>query len=456
MDFYIKEKIITLDEETLPEKGLVGHNGEYVADFHFDSEWFGKVKTARFTRGKEYADVILINDSCVFPQNMTEGAVEVGVYAAGLKTTTAAVVSFLPSVLQKEGVPADPEPDVYNQLLERFDDLEAPSGEYNYNVTATYEDGEYSASRSSVSIFNAHIKGKRCVLSYDREVYPLVFADVDRAVFSRTYVSGGETIVDTFEINGAQAEFHTTKILPPSNVLVEDIKLLGLGDSICVGNGGKGFVGNLGLTYRNRGVSGALLSNGENLDSSGVQRTDIPQQLVNFCAENSGYYPDAIIADGGINDYMKHVPLGTMSAMPACTESQAAALDRSTVIGALEYLFYQMVKLYPKSQRYFLTIHKMYAYHKQFDRWYYFPVANNQASYTQNDLYEATVKCCELYNVKIIDLYKDGAINTRFAPYRSADNPYINPNDGLHLTAEGYDKMYKPNVKMALGYTLAQ
>ena len=59
MDFYIKNKIIQLDKESLKEdeKKVIGDNTEYVANFIFDEEWNGKVKTARFINNGIYKDV---------------------------------------------------------------------------------------------------------------------------------------------------------------------------------------------------------------------------------------------------------------------------------------------------------------------------------------------------------------------------------------------------------------
>lgn len=124
MDFYIKNKIIQLDKNSLKEK-IIGDNTEYVANFIFDEEWNGKVKTARFINNGIYKDVILDdNNSCNFPiEVMKSGVVEVGVYAGELKTTTATCVVITPSILEKYGLPADPTPSVYVQILELVESI---------------------------------------------------------------------------------------------------------------------------------------------------------------------------------------------------------------------------------------------------------------------------------------------------------------------------------------------
>lgn len=117
MDFYIKDKIITLDKDTLPPEGVVSDNAYYFARFFFDEEWEGKEKTARFIGKKGYKDMLLNEDWCYIPlESMKSGLLLVGVYAGDLQSTTAARVPVLASILDDEGLPADPTPDVYTQL----------------------------------------------------------------------------------------------------------------------------------------------------------------------------------------------------------------------------------------------------------------------------------------------------------------------------------------------------
>ncbi len=124
MDFYIKNKIIQLDKQSL-QKEIVGDNTGYVANFIFDDEWNGKVKIARFINNGVYKDVILNdNDSCNIPiEVMKSGIVEVGVYAGNLQTTTATCVMITPSILEKYGIPADLTPSVYAQILELVESI---------------------------------------------------------------------------------------------------------------------------------------------------------------------------------------------------------------------------------------------------------------------------------------------------------------------------------------------
>lgn len=228
---------------------------------------------------------------------------------------------------------------------------------------------------------------------------------------------------------------------------LQPLKILALGDSICAGyrNSGKGFVGDLGLPYKNIGVSGASISN------IVTSVTNIPDQLI---AESS-YTPDVIIADGGINDYTHGATLGTVPNAPAKNDNEADELDRNTVAGACGFLFYTMIKKYPKAQRFFVIVHKMYYP----DGDMYYPTYSN-GTYTQQDLHDLIVKMCNLYNVKVIDIYNEGIINTLYPEYVSTidydtDNSvtytqYVN-SDGIHPLDLGYREGYIPLIRKALG-----
>ena len=139
-------------------------------------------------------------------------------------------------------------------------------------------------------------------------------------------------------------------------------------------------------------------------------------------------------------------------------DTEANALDRNSVIGALEFLFYQMVKKYYKAQRFFLITHKV----NRNDQWYtgYAPTTQNSAGYTQQDLHDAIVTVCDVYNVKVIDVYKDSMLNTMFSEYvsptRYADDASVTntqyvDKDGLHPLALGYREAYIPLVRQAIG-----
>lgn len=124
MKFYIENKVIKIDRATLPKK-IIGDNTDYPAEFVFDEEWDGLTKTARFRHDDDYADIILDeNDSCLVPGYMLKSSrVRVGVFAGNLKVTNPENFKVNPSILEEDGLPVDPTPDVYAQIMERLDQV---------------------------------------------------------------------------------------------------------------------------------------------------------------------------------------------------------------------------------------------------------------------------------------------------------------------------------------------
>lgn len=222
-------------------------------------------------------------------------------------------------------------------------------------------------------------------------------------------------------------------------------KILGVGDSICEGwrNNNMGFVGELNIPYTNLGVTGATLGVKSN-------HAQIASQVDSLSSTDYG----CVIADGGINDYAQNVPLGTIPTYPKTTSSEIQSLDKTTVCGGLEYLFYLIITKLPYAQRYFLITHKTNAY----------PSTQNSAGYTQQDLHDAIVAVCNVYNVEVIDIYKDSLINTRFSYYKATQaysdldadgraqltaNYYVD-KDGIHPLWLGYEEGYYPMIRKAL------
>lgn len=117
----VDEKIASVVGDPL----YVCGNSDYVVKFSFDAEWAGhETKTARFIKSnKEYIDVVFAGDQCAVPIIDNTPYVRIGVFAGNLCTTTAAIVNAQRSILCGSGVPVDPDPDVYAQMMARFDEL---------------------------------------------------------------------------------------------------------------------------------------------------------------------------------------------------------------------------------------------------------------------------------------------------------------------------------------------
>lgn len=115
----IKDKVARADRVI-----IVCDNSDYTAVFDFDDEWSAyETKTARFVYGGTYTDVVFTGNSCPIPEIHDSRSLTIGVYAGDLHTTTPAYVSCVPSILCGNGIPADPTPDVYAQIMELLNNI---------------------------------------------------------------------------------------------------------------------------------------------------------------------------------------------------------------------------------------------------------------------------------------------------------------------------------------------
>ena len=120
MRFEIKDRVIKRIDNC---NNTVGDNSDYEAEFLFDSEWDGHIKTARFIKDGNYAEKILQNDKCLIPvEVLKHGNLKVGVFSADM-TSTQCEVYVKPSIKESLGSPAEPTPDVYAQIIKMIEDI---------------------------------------------------------------------------------------------------------------------------------------------------------------------------------------------------------------------------------------------------------------------------------------------------------------------------------------------
>ena len=100
-------------------------NKDYIARFDFgeSSDWDNHAtKTARFVRNDgTYTDVQFSGTECAIPVIVNAKSVSIGVFAGDLITSTGASVWCRKSIIDPDGLPADPPSDVYAQLMYRLD-----------------------------------------------------------------------------------------------------------------------------------------------------------------------------------------------------------------------------------------------------------------------------------------------------------------------------------------------
>lgn len=111
---------------------ICNNSGEdgYTLSFDFDEEWSKyEHKTARFIWNGKYLDVPFSGKECPVPKITNTYSFKVGVYAGDLCTTTSAYIPAQKSILCGNPPPADPEPDVYHQIMEKLNGT-ASAGEF--------------------------------------------------------------------------------------------------------------------------------------------------------------------------------------------------------------------------------------------------------------------------------------------------------------------------------------
>ena len=259
---------------------------------------------------------------------------------------------------------------------------------------------------------------------------------------SKGWAAVGTTTGTTLTYTGAETVYPYCA-LPDG---AEAKKILCAGDSIAYGarNDYKGFVGDLGVPYKIIGKSGATLSN------SYTEVPNIPAQLI----AEEGYEPDIVIANGGINDYLRNVPMGTVPDAAATEDRWGSTPKPETVLDGLECLLYNMREKYPNAEHYFLLVHKVTR------KGVNCVTTANAAGYTQTELFDAIKEVCGLYGVSVVDVFGESCIDTAYPAYVSPvsylDDPTVTDRewvdaDGLHPLAYGYLHGYVPIVRRALG-----
>lgn len=159
----IRDKLAVVADRTV----YVCGNSDYTVHFDFDAEWDAyKTKTARFIYGSKYKDVVFDGNECPVPIIANAYGLNVGVFAGDLHTSTPAYVETERSILCGFGSPADPDPDVYAQIMSKLnmisDDIGAAVEEYleenpieggvdfETDATLTLENGVLSVNTADV------------------------------------------------------------------------------------------------------------------------------------------------------------------------------------------------------------------------------------------------------------------------------------------------------------------
>ena len=155
---------------------IVCGNSDYQIRFVFDSEWDAHaVKTARFLYNSTAVDVPFEGDTVAVPILRNTVLLSVGVFAGDLQTTTSATIPCIKSILCQDGLPPDPEPDVYARIMAMLNEgvtsIALSALDTEGKIVETYADGtervttlEFDAAGNPVKITDAD--GNETVLTW--------------------------------------------------------------------------------------------------------------------------------------------------------------------------------------------------------------------------------------------------------------------------------------------------
>ena len=101
-------------------QSIVCDNSDYTVHWTLDEEWTAyDTKTMRtIYMDGTYTDKVFSGDTIALPVCTVPGVVQIALFAGNLHTSRVAILRALPSVRSAAGAPADPTPDVYDQLME--------------------------------------------------------------------------------------------------------------------------------------------------------------------------------------------------------------------------------------------------------------------------------------------------------------------------------------------------
>ena len=114
----VRDKVAT----TIGSPVIICGNSDYVVYFDLDTEWAPfQIKTARFNYTRDgvrlHQDILLTEDHCTAPVMDDVYAVEIGLYAGSIHTSTPARSPCERSATYDAPLHPAPAPDIYDQLL---------------------------------------------------------------------------------------------------------------------------------------------------------------------------------------------------------------------------------------------------------------------------------------------------------------------------------------------------
>ena len=172
-----------------------------------------------------------------------------------------------------------------------------------------------------------------------------------------------------------------------------------------------------GAAVTNHGVGGATVA-------AGV--ADVTHIVEDVAAYTGNH--DIVCISGGYNDFCREVPLG------ALTTGYTAALDTTTLIGALESIFRKLLTSHSEAQIFYVLTHKIDGAENR----------QNDIGLTLTDYHDAIVRVLEKYSIPFYDAFADSGLITSTASDwgETLRTLYTKNADGTHPNVDGYLKYY--------------
>lgn len=116
----VAHKVAVSDTQT-----IVCDNSDYTVHWALDEEWSAyDTKTMRtIYMDGTFTDKVFSGAEVELPVCTVPGVVQIGLFAGDIRTSRVAILRALPSVRSAAGAPADPTPDVYDQIMEIINGL---------------------------------------------------------------------------------------------------------------------------------------------------------------------------------------------------------------------------------------------------------------------------------------------------------------------------------------------
>ena len=304
-------------------------------------------------------------------------------------------------------------------------------------ISGTYLEDSGSRRPLKFKVTNANAAYTRLIYAANDDT----FMAVEGETYPTEYKPYGMVFKNIIGLNDNQLDLIDTMIgqQTSGNNNLYGKKIVYNGDSICESrlatgntyNGGgyaKIIADIVGGMYENRASGGGILASA--VGDGGT----LPSRCVVSDITNMADDADMVCIEGGINDYWRKVPLGTITAESDLT----GTVDTTTIIGALESIFRQAKTKWLGKPICFVIVHKI-------QNTYY---TQNTAGYTWKDVHDAIVSVCNKYAIP----YYDACLTSGLNGHDSAQsNAYLTSNsggvgDGCHPNENGYKKYYVPQL----------